>query len=289
MVLLASDLRYGFKSVIPRLGAVTTATALMLLLSCAHIRISLTNFEAPLTWGENLLCIWRAMLPYTPSPDKPFPFPMQWLVLLSLIAYVAVDYPTGNLRGFGASLIIAAKSRWSWWLAKSGWTVACALCCWFITLAVCALATLFTHGDWTLAVRPGIVAVLESGQNQQIAEAAELAVSTKGLSILKEDAIYCIVPQIINLSVALCALLLLQQTISIMSKPILGILSTESLLFLSAFFTNWWIPGNYLMLARSGNLFEGGTDANTGLALCLTLAVTSILIGGTLFCKKDIF
>lgn len=124
--LLASDIRYGLGSaVVPRLIIVVVVALLVLFLSYTVVLTRLPHLEGSISLGEAILCAYRGILPYVPTPGIPFEFPMEWFALLLVIAYVTVDYPFRDLDGMGSHMIVASHSRWAWWLAKCAW-VCCA-------------------------------------------------------------------------------------------------------------------------------------------------------------------
>lgn len=288
--LLASDLRYGLGTAVPRFAVVAAIGALALFLSYVRIRIYLPQMEGPLTLGETVLCLWRGMLPYVPSLDEPFQFPMQWFALLAVITYVVLDYPLRDLEGFGSSLIVASRNRWAWWLAKCGWVVACALLCWCLCLGICALVTLAAGGAWTFGARPGVAAVLDAAKGDAVSQSVEQLLATSGASVTTEAASCDLLAATLAIALALCAILLLQLVVTLMVHPVVGLFATIAVLLFSAFFTRWWLPGNYLMLARTDALLQDGAASNplVGAALCLVLGACCAAAGGILFSRKDL-
>jgi hypothetical protein len=286
--LFGSDLRYGLRTVAPRLLAVLVASVFVYFFSYVRMRVYLPAMEGPLTWGENLLCVWRGMLPYEPQLGEPFTFPMHWFALLAIVAYVTLDYPFRDLNGFGGTLVVASRSRWSWWLAKCGWTVVCAVVCWAVPLVLCALVTAGTRGAWTLGARPSVVAVLDAGRNAAVTEAGGQVLETRGADVGAELASFDLLPAVCVLLAALVAILLIQLAASLMVRPILGFFIAVAVLFFSAFFTVWWLPGEYLMLARCDVLCSGGMQAAVGAALCLWLSALCVVVGGVMFNHKDL-
>lgn len=286
--IVLSDMRYGIPSAAPRLVAVAAAGALVFFLSFVRTRVYLPHMEGALTLGENVLCVWRGMLPYDPASGEPFPFPMHWFTLLAAMLYVVLDYPVRDLDGMGTSLIVAARGRWAWWLAKCLWAVACGLLCWLIPLALCAAIAVADGGGLTLAVRPGLAAVLDAGDSARILEATEALVATQGASVSSEAA-FCDLSAPVAVSLtALFAVMLVQTAVSLLVHPFAGLFASMSALFLSAYFDVWWLPGNYLMLARSEVLLDGGVDPAVGCLLSFVIAALCVVLGGAVFNLKDL-
>ena len=113
--LLASDLRYGLATVLPRFGLVAALAVIVFFLSYATIYVKFPEAAHHLTLGEGILCLWRGMLPYTPQGRA-------WRCWLP-------NAPTTfrDLNGIGARIIVACHSRWAWWLAKCAWVITAAL------------------------------------------------------------------------------------------------------------------------------------------------------------------
>lgn len=285
--LLASDLRYGLATVLPRFGLVAALAVIVFFLSYATIYVKFPEAAHHLTLGEGILCLWRGMLPYVPEQGEPFKFPMAWFALLVAMAYAVADYPFRDLNGIGARIIVACHSRGAWWLAKCAWVITAALVCWLTTFAVAATVAWATGGGWDLSVRPGVAAVLSAGRNAELSEATKLlAVRDTAQALALEP-----IPigwSLVSCAAALIAVLLLQTTVSLLVNPIVGIIASISVLFFSAYFRFWWLPGEYLMLARTDTLMRAGMHPWVGIALSCALALGAVAVGGLAFNRKNI-
>lgn len=286
--LCSSDLRYGLASVAPRLVVVAGAAALAFFLSYVDVGVYLPNREGPLTFGETLLCVWCGMLPYDPTVSQPFDFPTAWLALIIIILYVGLDYPFRNLGGMGAHMIVAAHSRWAWWLAKCSWVAVCALVCWLVSLAVCAAITVASGGPWDLAVRAGVAVVMGAGQNDATSLIAPSIPADGGASATAAAADINIAPAMLTLLLALVAVMLVQTAVSLLTHPVVGLIAGIAVPFVSFFFAVWWLPGNYLMLARTDVLLDAGMRPDVGALLSLAVCIVCVTLGGAVFCNKDL-
>lgn len=284
--LLASDLRYGFATIVPRLLLTGLMAALGLFLAYVVIAVRFPE-GTQLSLGESMLCIWRGMLPYVPNQGEPFKFPMAWFALLVAAAFAAADYPFRDLEGMGARTIIACHSRWAWWLAKCCWVVAVAAAVWLATLAVAAIVTLLAGGAWELSVRPGVAAALSSGRNEEISAALGMLSSGQAAQAAEAQPIG-IGPALFVIAIALAAILLMQTTVSLLVHPIVGMATNIAVLFFSAYFRFWLLPGEYLMMARTDVLMRAGMHPAAGAGIACALAAASIVIGGFMFNRKDI-
>lgn len=284
--LLASDLRYGLAAIAQRLLLTGLMAALGLFLSYVVIAARFPE-GAQLSLGESMVCIWRGMLPYVPNQGEPFKFPIAWFALLVAAAFTAADYPFRDLGGMGARIIVACHSRWAWWLAKCCWVVAVAAAIWLATLAVAAIATLFAGGTWELSVRPGVAAALSSGRNEEISAALGMLSSGQAAQAAATQPIG-IGPALFVIAIVLAAILLMQTTVSLLVHPIVGMAANIAVLFFSAYFRFWLLPGEYLMMARTDVLMRAGMHPATGVAIACALTAASIVIGGFMFNRKDI-
>ena len=286
--LIVSDMRYGFAAVGPRLLFAFLVVVLAFFLSYAVLFMKFPEAACELSMGEGMLCLWRGMLPYVPGQGEPFQFPMAWFALLVTSAYVVADYPFRDLGGMGSRLIVACRGRWSWWLAKCAWVCAVALACWLMTAAVAAVVAAITGGTFSLTVRPGVACVLEAGRNAELSAASELLSAGGGISAAEAPGIDLGFALLVS-GLMLVAILLIQTTISLLTHPVVGMLSSISILFFSAYFRFWMLPGEYLMMARTEALMRAGMQPWMGLVLAAVLIVVAVLVGGIVFNRKDIF
>ena len=287
--LLASDVRFGMRCVLPRLGVVVAICALVFFLAWVTVLFKLPETGGRLTFGENLLCMWRGTLPHNPGLNELFKFPMAWFALLVPMAYVSLDYPFRDLGGMGLRLIVAARSRWAWWGAKCVWTVLCAVVCWSVPFVLSALVTLAQGGEWTPSARPGVAYVLGAGRNNEIAQIAQtLSSEGGGAEAVSSLATLDVMPAVLAMAVVLAAILLVQMVVSLMVHPVVGMVASVSILFLSAFFRNHLLLGSYLMLVRAAGFMREGMEPVTGTLLALGAGLAAALLGGFVFTRRDL-
>ncbi len=284
--LFASDIRYGLLSAVAgRLALVALVSLFVFFLSYTALLVNVPELEGRLTFGEGLLCMFRGMMPYSPASGRPFQFPMAWFALFVSALYVTADYPFRDLGGMGSHMIVACGSRWAWWLAKCGWVVACALACLAIPAVICAVATLASGGDWSVAVRPDIAASLRAGD--VASQDGGAAFGEVGADVASQATVG-IAPAVAALAVSLAAIAIAQLVVSLLVNPVIGLAVSVSVLLLSAFFRYWWLPGNYLMLARTNALMRGGFDPMAGMVLSALLIAALVIVGGLAFSRMDI-
>lgn len=286
--LLGSDIRYGLGvAVVGRIVLVAAVSALVLFLSYTVVLIKLPELHGRLTFGETMLCMFRGMMPYSPQSGRPFLLPMGWLSLLITMLYVTSDYPFRDLGGMGAHAIVACRSRWTWWLSKCSWAIACVFVCFAIAVAFCAAMVIVGGGDWSLGVRSEVAGALNAGDAVAAidgsASVSDESVSKAGLQDGADLGL-----ALTAFVLAFVALSLVQLVAGLFVHPVIGLALSISILLFSAFFKRWYLLGNYLMLARTRELMRGGLDPLVGCALALSVCVGATVIGGLAFGHKDI-
>ena len=286
--LLMRDVRYGFASVVGRFVLVACAAGLALFLAHVAVAAKVPELAGSLTLGERLLCAWRGMLPYVPSDGTPFPFPMAWFALLICCLYVSLDYPSRDLGGMGASVIVACRSRWAWWASKCVWVIAASIACWGIVALLALVLTVVAGGEMTLNVRPVIVWALNAGRGDVVSTAARLVSSGEVGEAAVGVAAMSISDALVASAAALVSVMLLQGVVALVTNPVAGMATGVSVLFASAYFRAWWLPGEYLMLARTEVLMRGGFQPLVGVLIAVGVSVLAVVFGGCFFARRDI-
>ena len=286
--LFRSDVRYGLGvAVAGRLVIVFLVSLLVFFLSYSLVLIKLPDIQGRLTFGELMLCMFRGMTPYSPQSGRPFLLPMGWLALLISILYVTADYPFRDLGGMGAHVIVACRSRWAWWLPKCCWVVVCVLACLVIITAMCATVTLALGGEWSFRVRTDVFLALNAGDVATMTGGNASSGRTGGLRADATDSADLGLA-FLAFALPLVSIALVQLVAGLFAHPVIGLAVSIAQLIFSAFFKQWYLLGNYLMLARTGELMRGGMDPLVGCVLSLCTAAVAVLVGGLVFNHRDI-
>lgn len=290
--LLKCDVACGFACIAGRLVLIACICAAAMFVSWAKIQIRLPEAATSLTFGEALLCIWYGMLPYNPSEGEMFRFPMAWFCLLCAISFAIADYPSREIGGIGSAVIVSCVSRWAWWLAKCAWVVLAVLAGVAISALIAFVWEVAASGAFSLMVRPGVAAVLEAGYSYDILDASRLISEGGAAQVARASAVLPIGEALLGLVVCLVGIALVQNAVSLLSHPIIGMAVTISILFVSAYFFEAWLPGEYLLLARTDVLLDSGDLTGVqplwGVGLGCLLAFSGIVAGGIAFTTKDI-
>ena len=165
--------------------------------------------------------------------------------------------------------------------------VLCAVTCWLIPVVLGGLITLFTGGPWDLSVRPEVAAVLDAGRNQELTDALQ-ATREGDLAFLADQGAIDISAAVVSSLACLASVLIIQMMFSLLAHPVVGLMANMAVLFFSAYFTESWLPGNYLMLARTDVLMRGGMQPWEGVLLACVICLVLIIAGGVIFSRRDL-
>ena len=286
--LLMCDVRYGVAAISPRLVFVACIVAMAFFIAWVKVFIRLPEAAGDLSFGECMLLIWYGMMPYYPDNGDLFLFPMAWFCVLVAAAFTVADYPSRDLEGMGSTVVVVSGSRWAWWLSKCLWVVLMGLIVVGITMVFSLVVTLVCQGSLSLAVRPGVACVLEAGFNFEIQDASRLIQEGEAAAVASALPSLDIAPAIGVATLCLVAILLMQTVLSVHLHPVLGIAATIAVLFLSAYFFVPWLPGEYMLLARSGVLLDEGLNLDVGVLLGAGISVVAVVAGGLVFNRIDL-
>lgn len=286
------DLVCGLPGIAGRLVLVAGICLAAMFVSWVKIQIRLPQAASGLTWGEALLCVWYGMLPYNPGEGEMFQFPMAWFCLLASVSFAIADYPSRDIGGVGSMVVASGVGRWAWWLAKCVWVAATVIVCVGITVVIAFVWSAISSGEPSLCVRPGVASVLDAGYNYEILDAARLISDGSAAQVAQASASISVAQALLGLAVCLMGVALVQNAVALVIHPVLGMVATISILFASSYFFEPWLPGEYMLLARTGTLLDSGdyagVDPAWGIAIGLLLGVVGVVAGGIAFARKDI-
>ena len=267
--LVAMDIREGF-AVLWRWYAVS-GVFFVLCIASLYLQAAAPDFSGMrFTLGDYLVNDVAGMKQFIVLDHEPFRFPVAWAVMFLLVAYVTLWYPYRDLMGSGKQVVIAGGSRWAWWLAKCVWVMVAVGAFFILAFAVASVWTFAAGGEYSVRV------------SERLPEL--LAFSPAQVTQPPYEVLSCL----LGVPVVTAALCLIQLLLSLLIRPALSYAVTVAILFLSAFYFNPWLIGNYLMAARSAALMQGGVDAVMGLTLSVTLIVAVSIGGGLVFSHMDI-
>ncbi len=204
-----------------------------------------------------------------------FKLPAGWLCLCGLMSYIVLDYPSRDLKGMGAHVVVASGSRWHWWFSKCLWVSVACCASWTIVLASCALWTTFAGSGLaapeSLCITPGVPSLLGF-------QAPFISAGTTSIA-----GFVAVAP------IVLAALCVAQLFLSVSIAPFVGFAVLIAILLLSSLHTNEALLGNYLMLARSELVSSAGVSCETGLFAAFALMAAVVVLGGIAYTRRDIY
>lgn len=244
-----------------------------LLVSIEHIkRFSINDgikFTSSPNLGDFLYYNYRGMREFLPN-DKDFQINAFFLLINLFLAYIVSFYPFKDLLGYGQKMLLSSQKRSYWWISKCIWNITSVLCFYGTTYIIMSFFSLFTGG---LSLLPHL----------EILQAC-CSVSLQSVDIFSVLMAGVLLPILISICISL-----FQMTVSLIFKPIIGIIVVASILVISIFYLSGWIPGNYLMIQRNSLFISGsGVDLWKGILLSFLISIASILIGLYYFMRCDI-
>lgn len=272
--LTRSDLRYGGRQVAGRLLALALVANVLCFMLYTLVASGRTEVSS-LSFADYLAACVGGIETRFLNDGESFDLPAGWLCLCGLMAYIVLDYPSRDLKGIGAHVVVASGSRRCWWMSKCIWVFV--MCCvsWTFVVVSCALwATLAGSGldaPGSLRLTPGVSALLGFQAPYVIEGEASIA------------GFICVVP------LALFALCAMQLALSVAVAPVVGFATVVATLLLSALHANAALLGNYLMLARHESVSTVGVTCGTGVLVSLVFAAAFIAIGGLAYSRRDVY
>ncbi len=236
--------------------------------------ISLMNSEELISTSGTILDYYmycsRGMAVFHFDPRSYFVIPIYWFTLQIFISYFIGYYSHHDFTQNGRNLILAVKNRKSWWDSKCLWCVSAVLLN-YITFAVFTVLSAAVCGaEWRLSNTTEFVTLVFGGN---------MAYMTSGRAILTSFILPCII------TIGLC---LLQILVGFLATPVVSFACMCGVYVLSAYYTEWFMLGNYTMWMRSTYLTHEGVNPASGLILGLVLSVCVWYIGRMYFAEKDI-
>lgn len=221
--------------------------------------------------GELIISLYGGMDFYYPDSGMPFSMPVEWMFVVLLVLFLSLDYPLSDLSSTGQNALVMSSSRTAWWLAKCFWVLFMVIIFCFIVLLAALLITLCMGGSLSLDISSTFPSIL--------------AFNTSNLT----TPAWNIGSFLVAVPIWLCALCLVQLFLSLAIRPLPAFGCIAVFLFLSAYYANPLLPGEYLMAARSAIFLMDGYQTITGLVFALVLAGWAIVSGIFTFKQCDFY
>lgn len=254
---LRCDLTHGLRrQALFWLGGIGIVLIACLQLTMRHHSLSTAEYlqlEPHLTYGDYVFYLLHGMPEFVPG-DQNFVPNLVWLLLHLYLACLIGSYPQRDLLEIGVQLWPRCGSRCAWWISKCIWT---AVSCLLFYLLILGVPWLFLFFGMTPDLLP-------QREIQQYFSSAAVAGIPFGRMLVHT----LLLPLLASISLSL-----FQITLAMLTRPLFGLLAVTAVTVSAIFKTVWWLPGNYLMPARSlrGNLGGDRIFLFFLLALCFSL------------------
>lgn len=200
-----------------------------------------------------------------------FIIPLYWFVFQIGISYCIGNYTYDDFTQNGRTLFLAVKDRKNWWDSKCLWCISTVLIYYMVYILTIVVSAVIFGAELKLDYTSDFVS----------------SVFSYGMTYMKNTEVILIsfvLPYLTTVS--LC---MLQILVGFFTTPAVGLASMCGVYVLSAYYTNWFMLGNYTMWLRSTYLTEDGVHYITGLVLGVMLFVCVWNIGSVYFERKDVF
>ena len=224
--------------------------------------------EPALSLGDYWCYLFRGTDIFVPG-DTDFRVNMLWVVIQVYLAFMVAQYPFEDLAGYGQQLLLRAQKRTSWWLSKCVWITASVA-----VFYIVAMATILVFG-----VVSGAAISLEPHVGVQV-YFSNMDVRHAGIGLWLTAVL---LPFTASLSLSL-----VQMALSLLTRPLIGLVAVAAALAGAIFYNAEWLTGNYLMLLRVSLVDGPGLRSATGFLLSGVLIVAAVAAGIMIICKKDI-
>lgn len=318
-----SDVRSGLLGQWRRYLVAALGVAAVCAISIARISSYLKDYEAfaadhsqlvmdNVSFGDLFCGLFGGCEPYDPSGLVKWAMPVVLLFVCALVFYITLDYPYRDLAGMGKQLIVAAGSRWGWWLSKCAWVLVSVGVFYALVLGVVAVSTAGIGGSWeadlwympacALELRINDLKMTDAEQQLNFtaqtpegmgfddADAEEAFNPFAGFTVTEDlDAMrWPIGPCLVGAFLMLVALCMVQMALSLLVGPLIAFGVSISTILVSAWAVHPALLGNYLMVTRTTEVSTVGVDVGVGMVVSVALIVVSVIVGGFAFSRMDI-
>lgn len=218
------------------------------------------------TFGDYLMGCFQGSLPFRSDFQQNlyFRFPSRWLLVTVGCVALSLSYPFGDFRTIGVQFLIRSKKRLNWWLSKCIW---------------CAMQTIYYFLEGIIGLL--VVCAYNGGTlNLNLTEEYLQSSFSDAPELLRLPAGYLPVVQAICMAaLVMFTLCLLQMTIGLILKPVIGFLAVSSVLFISSIWFSVLAIGNFAMAIRTELFLEGGLVVLAGIGGCGLVILASVIVG----------
>lgn len=215
------------------------------------------------------LCnIFKGIDRYSFTAKGGFQIPALWCLFFVCYFFIIGRYIVNDLYGFGTHILLKAKSRKTWWISKCIWVFMTALV-YFAVIVVTMILYCAFNNHLSFSITKEILTFHVS--TNLWAQGLNFGVAMLVLPLL-----------------VLFTMGMIQITISLLTSPIVGLLTVSSFLVASVYFYTPMLVGNFVVLKRSEAVIGGFANSTNAFIYCLLIATIAFFIGLVWFERKDI-
>ena len=207
---------------------------------------------------------------YRFDPQNEFLIPLKWFIYQMGISYFIAYYSEKDFSENGKIVLLAGRSRSSWWLAKMIWCILSVVAYYVVEFVSCIVFALFKGADLSWNITDDFYKAY-FGYNMTY-------ISYKDLIFIAVA-----VPMAITIGISLVQLLM-----SFVGSPVTSFAATCGLYVVSTYYTAWFLPGSFAMWLRSSYYTKEGLNPLSGILIAVFLVVAVFLLGREYFERKDI-
>lgn len=222
------------------------------------------------TFADYLAYVMKGMAVFCFSPNDSFEIPIYWLAFYIGLAYMTAYYAYDDFLMNGRNMFIALRSRGKWWMSK---------------LIYCCIAVIFYY-----AVCVGVIAVMAVYYNADMGWNVSASVmtymySSSAFSLDGKDVLLLtiILPMVITLAVSEVQMLL-----GFILTPVISFACVCAMYVFSAYYTVWYLVGNYTMWLRSAYIADEGVYPLSGFVFAAGMLAVACACGFMYFQNKDV-
>ncbi len=250
------------------------AIPVVAVVSCLGYLTRVSSFGNPGSWMDIMFYIFMGQEPIDISSLSSiiqFPVPVVWLLTTGGCLFLNLDYYLWDLSLTGQQIIIRCGSKRKWYFSKCIWNLTSSLL-YILLIGITALIFILLLGG-------KISFILTSNLVRDMLYLSEAPQITVFHGIL----VTLVAPLL-----TVMALNMLQMTLCVFTKPIVGFLASIGVLVLSVYIPSGLLLGNGAMTIRNSMVVESGVSCLLSIGVSLTVLFLCIIIGGRYFSSVDI-
>lgn len=219
---------------------------------------------------DYIMYCMQGMFIYHFDPKTQFAIPIYWFIIQIYAAYLVTYYAHDDYDANAKNLFVASRGRGSWWSSKCLWCITTIILYYVIYIVSIIILACGFSADISICCTPDFVESVFTDNVRYLGSGNVIFISI-------------LLPMLIT--VGMC---LLQQILAFIANPIASFAFMSAVYIISAYYTVWWLPGNYTMWLRSSMVAEEGIRPMVGAVLGCAMILMSWVGGSVYFESKDV-